>query len=166
METPIHILACMPCFSRDSRVTVTPSAGSIRERCSLCDEPIWMGIKQQQYRREHPEMLVVCLVCVAVMNREQRDKVEVISLGGESAQLAIDGEPIIDCTTQEQADKADGWVRMPATKPRNLDRALKDKCSRCGCEVWYDPDMALKTTAPKICFDCARAELKQQSIAE
>jgi len=160
----IKILTCMPAFSKDPKFKVTPAPGSIRERCNLCLSDMWMGKNQQHYRKEHPETLVICLVCAAIMSKEDRDKVNLINLGGESASVTVDGEPMVMCMTQEEADTAEAWVCMPASKPSNLSRSLIDKCTRCGCEVWYDPDMALKTKAPKICIPCSIETLREDSL--
>ena len=160
----INILTCMPALSRDPRFQVTPAEGSVKERCNLCHTEMWMGIKQQQYRKEHPETLAICLVCAAIMSKEERDKVNLISLGGESATVTIDGEPLQMAMTQEEADQCEAWVCMPASKPSNLSRCLKDRCTRCGQEVWYDPDMAIKTKAPKICIPCSVESLKEDSL--
>jgi hypothetical protein len=65
----------------------------IQDTCGECDIPIWVGPKQQQMLKKHPNMMKYCFKCSADMiNTKQAHKC-VIPLGGTgSTYITKDGK--------------------------------------------------------------------------
>jgi hypothetical protein len=69
-----------------------PGLGASKVACELCGQRSWIGLKQKQYKDEHPDTPAVCFAC-AVKHGANLAKGNVKHLGGYSHQYELDGVP-------------------------------------------------------------------------
>jgi hypothetical protein len=92
-EQTLHIIAGCPKDEHAQRLlgitSHTPPPGSSEDKCDLCDCVVWIGPKQAEHVRGHPDTPVVCLMCGALIN-SQADNFTVEHLGGQSSKVEFD----------------------------------------------------------------------------
>lgn len=65
-EEQVTILACVPANEED-RMGIPydgPNPGSVVSQCEGCGMDIWYGPKQKAMKEQHPEVPVLCMLCV------------------------------------------------------------------------------------------------------
>jgi len=83
------IMGCVPV--EDDTLDIVPAPGSIKARCEVCLDEIWLGLKQQEVR---DECHLVCYPCLIVMGNMTPDSIikakirgDIQDLGGPSATI-------------------------------------------------------------------------------
>jgi hypothetical protein len=88
-ENELPILLGMPVSKAGqlkARITkYVPPFGAEQKECSLCSQKVWLGEKQIEFGRAHPEAAVLCPLCSLVMTAGEVARVG--GLGGTSAEM-------------------------------------------------------------------------------